>query len=437
MSKIYGIDLGTTNSLLGLGDRLLTGLVPSVVNLQTGEAGKDVLEDMSAARSFKCDISMSKEGQLSVSASSRVLRQLVKESGEDVQDVVISVPAYFSDNQRHATIKATELAGLSVVGLINEPTAAAIYASKSRKALSLVYDLGGGTFDVSVVDSRFGDYDVQATDGCILGGDNFDANIRRWVIKQGNIKVHHLSSEDLTRLKWDCSKLKIRLQKSRQDEVLDLTPYGAGQVVLTTEIYTEIMKLTFSETIIKAKKVLGEAVPVGEKYDLVMVGGSTRCPFLREWVAKEMGQEPIEMFYDPDKIVAQGAALYAQMLSDGTAHVQVSDVTKALSIEMADGSARALIPRNSKIPVQETTVVYNSVASNKLQLNLYQGDSLLASQNELIGQLTYSYDGVIPAGEGEVIVEITVEVDGTIRFSCKELLKTHVEVVLDRTKTSI
>ena len=182
MSKIYGIDLGTTNSLLGLGDRLLTGLVPSVVNLQTGKAGKDVLEDMSAARSFKCDISMSKEGQLSVSASSRVLRQLVKESGEDVQDVVISVPAYFSDNQRHATIKAAELAGLSVVGLINEPTAAAIYASKSRKALSLVYDLGGGTFDVSVVDSRFGDYDVQATDGCILGGDNFDANIRsrRW-----------------------------------------------------------------------------------------------------------------------------------------------------------------------------------------------------------------------------------------------------------------
>ena len=137
MSKIYGIDLGTTNSLLGLGDRLLTGLVPSVVNLQTGEAGKDVLEDMSAARSFKCDISMSKEGQLSVSASSRVLRQLVKESGEDVQDVVISVPAYFSDNQRHATIKAAELAGLTVVGLINEPTAAAIYASKSRKALSL------------------------------------------------------------------------------------------------------------------------------------------------------------------------------------------------------------------------------------------------------------------------------------------------------------
>lgn len=437
MSKIYGIDLGTTNSLLGCGDELLTGLVPSVVDLQTGVAGKEALENMSASRSFKCDISLSKEGQLSVSASSRVLRQLVKESGADVHRVVISVPAYFSDNQRQATIKAAQLAGLEVAGLINEPTAAAIYASRSRRALSLVYDLGGGTFDVSVVDSRFGDYDVQATDGCILGGDNFDANIRRWVIKQGAIKVHHLSQEDLTRLKWDCSKLKIRVQQSQKDEELDLSSYGAGRVCLTPQIYTEIMKLTFSETIIKAKKVLGEAVPVGEAYDLVMVGGSTRCPFLREWVAKEMGQKPIDMFYDPDKIVAQGAALYAQMLNDGTAHVQVSDVTKALSIEMADGSARVLIQRNSKIPVQETTVVYNSVASDSLQLNLYQGDSVLASQNELIGQLTYSYGGVIPAGEGEVIVGITVEVDGTIHFSCKELLKAPVEVVLDRTKTSI
>lgn len=104
---------------------------------------------------------------------------------------------------------------------------------------------------------------------------------------------------------------------------------------------------------------------------------------------------------------------------------------------MSDGSARVLVQRNSKIPVQETTIVYNSVASDKIQLNLYQGDRLLASQNELIGSLTYNYGSVIPAGEGEVIVEITIEVDGTIRFSCKELLKAPVEVVLDRTKTSI
>lgn len=437
MSKIYGIDLGTTNSLLGIGDKLLTGLVPSVVDIQTGKAGAAVVEDMSAARSFKCDISLSKEGQLSVSASSRVLRQLVEESGEPVRRVVISVPAYFSDNQRQATIKAAELAGLEVVGLINEPTAAAIYASKNRRSLSLVFDLGGGTFDVSIVDSRFGDYDVQATDGCILGGDNFDSNLRRWVLKEGNVKMHRLTPEDLTRLKWECSQLKIRIQKSRQSETLDLTSYGAGVITLTPETYVEIMKLTFSETIIKAKKVLGESVPVGENYDLILVGGSTRCPYLQEWIEKEMGKKPVELFYDPDKIVAQGASIYAQMIYEGTAATLVSDVTKALSIELSDGSSRVIIPRNSKIPVQETTIVYNDIASERLRLNLFQGDSLIAASNEKIGQLVYEYGRLVPAGEGEVIVGITVEPTGVIRFSCKELLKAPVEVVLDRTKTSI
>lgn len=363
MSKIYGIDLGTTNSVLGLGDQLLTGLVPSVVDLRTGNAGNDVLEEMSAARSFKCDISLSKEGQLSVSASSRVLRQLVKESGENVERVVISVPAYFSDNQRQATIKAAQLAGLDVVGLINEPTAAAIYASKSRQALSLVFDLGGGTFDVSVVDSRFGDYDVQATDGCILGGDNFDANIRRWVIKEAGIKVHHLNQEDLVRLKWECSKLKIRVQQSRHAEELDLTTYGAGRILLSPDTYKEIMKLTFAETIIKAKKVLGEAVPVGERFDLVMVGGSTRCPFLREWVAEEMGQDPVPLFYDPDKIVAQGAALYAQMIYDGTAQVRVSDVTQVSTpiVSMQDNDAFFLASYEKPVPVADIWKVVSRI----------------------------------------------------------------------------
>ena len=278
MSKIYGIDLGTTNSLLGLNGKLLTGLVPSVVDLGTGTAGTSVYDNMDAVRSFKCDISMAKEGELSVAASSRVLRQLVKESGEDVKDVVISVPAYFSDNQRQATTKAAALAGLNVVGLINEPTAAAIYASNARKSLSLVFDLGGGTFDVSVVDSRFGDYDVQATDGCVLGGDDFDTNLRRWALKEGDIKTHRISKQMLDKLKRDCTALKVRLQKSQSPEELDLTAYGAGHITLYPEVYVDIMKMTFSETIIKAKRVLGEAIPLEESYDLIMVGGSTRCP---------------------------------------------------------------------------------------------------------------------------------------------------------------
>lgn len=432
MSKIYGIDLGTTNSLLGSGDKLYTGLVPSVVDLQSGSAGTSQLKNVHAVRSFKCDISLAQEGQLSVSASARVLRQLVTESGEDVKQVVISVPAYFSDNQRQATIKAAEIAGLEVVHLINEPTAAAIYASRNRQSLSLVFDLGGGTFDVSVVDSRFGDYDVQATDGCILGGDNFDANIRKWAIKEGAIKIHHLKPEDLAHLLWDCTKLKIAVQKNRTPQVIDLSPYGAGQAILTPETYVEIMKLTFSSALLKARRVLQEAIPVGEPYDLILVGGSTRCPYLQEWVAQELGQNPIPMFYDPDKIVAQGASLYAEMLSAGVAQAQVSDVTRALSVGLEDGTVRTIIPRNAKIPVHEKTMLINANESRCLQVDLYQGDSVLASQNERIGQLLYDYGEVVPAGEGEVVVEITVKEDGTILFSCKQLLRPPVEVVLNR-----
>ena len=133
MEKIYGIDLGTTNSLLGLDGKLLTGLVPSVVDTKSGVAGKSVRHNIDAARSFKCDISLSEEGALSVAASACVLSQLVKESKADVHDVVISVPAYFSEVQRQATIEAAKRAHLNVVSLINEPTAAAISSTLFRE----------------------------------------------------------------------------------------------------------------------------------------------------------------------------------------------------------------------------------------------------------------------------------------------------------------
>lgn len=432
MSNIYGIDLGTTNSLLGLNGQLLTGIVPSVVDLETGKAGITELENMSAKRSFKVDISLFEEGKMPLAASARVLRQLVAESGADVKDVVISVPAYFSDNQRQATRKAAEVAGLNVVSLINEPTAAAIYASRQRKALSVVFDLGGGTFDVSVVDSRLGDYDVQATDGCILGGDNFDANLRRWVIKEANIKIHHFRPEDLTKLQWICSKAKIALQKSQAPVPIDCTGYEAGTVTLTPEVYQSIMKTTFAPAIRKAKAVVADTIPDGEPYDLVLVGGSTRCPYLQTWVAEELKHPPIPMFYDPDCIVALGASVYAQMVADGTAHVSVSDVTKALSIGMADGTCRVVVPQNSKIPVEETTIVYNNIEADCIRVNLWQGDALMADSNEFIGTLLYKYGRMVPPGEGEVIVTIRIDPDGTIHFSCKELLHDPVEVVLER-----
>ena len=432
MNKIYGIDLGTTNSLLGYNGTLLTGLVPSVVNLQSSLAGSAVVDDPDAIRSFKVDISLFKEGEASVAASARVLSQLVKESKQAVKRVVISVPAYFSDNQRQATRKAAELVGLEVVSLINEPTAAAIAISEKRQSLSVVFDLGGGTFDVSIVDSRLGDYDVQATDGCILGGDNFDHAIMRWVIREAGIKVHHFFPNELAKLKFACCSAKVQIQKTGQPVNIDCSSFDAGVVVLTVEKYVELMKHTFAKAIQKARGVIMDYIPEGEDYDLLFVGGSTRCPYLREWVCAELSHTATPMFYDPDCIVAIGASMYGKMVEDGSAELNVSDVTKALSVGLADGTCHVIIPRNSKIPVSDTTIAYNHIESSKLRATLWQGDNLLTSDNEFIGTLLYDYGRVVAPGEGEVIVGVSVDADGTIHFSCKELLREPVEVVLER-----
>lgn len=436
--SIYGIDLGTTNSLIGLGDKLFDGLVPSVVDVERKVAGESVKSSLTATRSFKIDISMSVEGNLSVVASRYVLEELKRQAGGScVKQVVISVPAYFSDNQRQATIKAANLAGLEVVSLVNEPTAAAMYISKSHRALSLVYDLGGGTFDVSVIDSRFDNYDVQATDGLIVGGDNMDQAIMRYLIKEGKIARHRLGKDKLMQLQLLSRSLKEEMQKTRRDIPVELDEFGGLDTYFKEETYISLMKMTFAETIIKTRKVIGEAIPFGERYDILLVGGSTRCPYLRAWLTKELGKAPVELSYDPDKVVAQGAALFAQMIESGEADIMVSDVTNALSIGLADGTVRTIIEKNSKIPIVETTIVVNDKPSDKLRVNLYQGDSLLSKSNECIGTLVYDYGEVKDSYMGEVIVEISVEASGVITFSCKELLKPPVTVVLDRSLSEV
>lgn len=432
MAKIYGIDLGTTNSIIGFESKILTKLVPSVVDLKTGRAGSSQVENNSALRSFKKDIRMGEAGMTSVVASARVLKELVVESGESVHDVVISVPAYFSDSQRQATISAAERINLNVVELINEPTAAAIYASNNRKALSLIFDLGGGTFDVTIVDSRCGDYDVQATDGSPIGGDDFDKAIFRYVLKTAGIKYYHMSEEQMQSLLRSCTDLKIRVQKSKEEEKLDLSAYNAGTLLFGVDTYKEIMKVVFGPAIVKALRLVEKTIPRGEAYDLVLVGGSTRCPFLQDWITEELGQKPLPMTYDPDFIVAQGAAMYAAMIADGTSYKQVTDVTKALSVETSTGAAEVVIQQDSKIPVYGSIPVVNTTKSNTLSVNLYQGNSAVEAGNEFIGRLLYDYGKEMEIGEGLVMVKVSVERSGTVHLTCKEVLKPEVSVTIDR-----
>lgn len=435
--NIYGIDLGTTNSLIGLHkDNFLSDIVPSCVNEKTGAAGAAFFEDMTAQRSFKIDMSMGVEGDMPRRASSCVLRELVNQvTKEKVKDVVISVPAYFSDNQRAATITAAEEAGLTVHALVNEPTAAAMYIADRKQGLYVIYDLGGGTFDCSIIDSRFGAFDVQATDGCKIGGDNFDINIMRHFMKEGHIPIHKLDSLKRMSLQHFASKKKIELQKQQKNIIVDLTPWDGKSISFTVENYQAIMKATFSDTMTCLKKLLRAWVPSTEQFQILLVGGSTHCPYLRKWIEEETGKTPDKMTYDPDRVVAQGAALYAELVERGEVHMSVSDVTKQLGIGLYDGTIEVLVPANSKIPLSMQKLLTNKTPASKLTLNLYQGTSLFTKDNEMIGELLYEYSEVKDSMDGQVIVTISIDGSGIIKLSAKELLGQEQSIELIRGKS--
>ena len=422
---IYGIDLGTTNSLLGYGDELLTGLVPSVVDLDKKTAGAENKDNPKAVRSFKVDISMGTEGLLSVKASSEVLKELKRQarlSGEI--KAVITVPADFDDNQRKATIEAAKHAGIEVVSLVNEPTAAALYITKQSREVAVVFDLGGGTFDVSVIDSRFGNYDVQSSAGdpkC--GGDNLDRLILGHLCKIGHVSLFRLDAKQKLDMTLMATDVKIRMQKERHNFDVDLRAYGGEVATFTESAYIQMMKTAFMKCITMLHRVVNSSLEVGERYSLVLVGGSTRCPYLREWIAQETGVQPVPLTYDPDKAVALGAAMYARMVEDGSVDYLVSDVTKGLSIGLVDGTVQNVIPSNSKVPIEEEVMLCNPVEAEMLTVTLYQGDSGLITGNTSIGTLTYDYGRTVKPGQGAVIVTVKVEMSGIVTLTCKELGK--------------
>lgn len=438
--KIYGIDLGTTNSMIGLGDTIISEMVPSIASMETGKAGESLREDYNATRSFKINMSMGVEGNLSVSASALVLKELVrqaKEKDHDVKSTVITVPAYFSDNQRQATIKAAKSIGLDVKGLLNEPTAAAMVYSKNQMSLIVVYDLGGGTFDVSIIDSRFGNFDVQATEGLTIGGDNLDKALQKHVLKAAKFKIHKMSASDMSHLKDKCEKAKIAIHKTKQAVTIDLREFSNAttveEYVLEIPVYVDIMKIVFGPTITKLKQVIAESIQYGDTFKLVLVGGSTHDPFLQEWIANTIGQDPEPLTYNPDKIVAEGACLYASLLESGEAEFVVSDVTKTLGVILNDGTVQVIIPKNSKIPISNSKMMTNSSESYGLELELCQGDSIIASNNEFIGKMRYEFGELKRPNESNVKVTVEVDHNGIITLRAKELLKPEQTITIDRT----
>lgn len=427
MSRICGIDLGTTNSLIGWGDELYTGLVSSSVNVATkSQCDRDIVSK-DIVSSYKVNMTTGNSGQLPIACSSIILRTLAdmatRRTGEFIEDIVVSVPAKFSHTQRQAVWDAAEKAGLTMHGLINEPTAAAIYVCRDIKDLVVVYDLGGGTFDVTILDSRAGSYFVVATDGDgHLAGDNFDSALAEKAMFDCKVKVRYKSKDNVKVL---ISKIRIAkevLQKTGLPQYIDMSSVGIDEEwCLTKETYIDIMKQVFAPTVKLTNQLVWTNIMEAESPKLVFVGGSTACPFLKEWVKEETGLEDIPCDTQPDYIVAKGVALYAKMLEDGTAEKEVDDVTKCLCIENDMGMAEVIIEKNTLIPTTEVKVFDNSTDTQYLNINLYQGDSVFCKDNDYIGTLIYDYGEVRQAHTGLVEVEITVDRNGRISLSCMDI----------------
>ena len=434
MSKVCGIDLGTTNSLIGWGDELYTSLVSSSVNVETkSQVDRDVISN-NVVSSYKVNMTTGESGKLPIACSSIILRDLVnraqRATGEFIEDIVVSVPAKFSHTQRQAVWNAAEMAGLNMRGLINEPTAAAIYVCRDVKDLVVVYDLGGGTFDVTILDSRAGNYFVVATDGDgHLAGDNFDKALVDRALKDLNVKIRFRTEDNIKLLSSKMRLAKESLQRSGLTQYIDMSMFNVEDFKLTKDIYIEIMKEVFEPTLKLTKQLVQMNLMDSEKPKLVFVGGSTACPFLRQWVKEETGLIEVECNTQPDLIVAKGVALYAKMVEDGVATQEVDDVTKCLCIENNMGMAEVIIEKNTVIPITEVKVFDNTEKTRFLNINLYQGDSLLCSENDYVGSLVYDYGEEREIGEGVVEVEITVDHNGRISLSCTDILNCSTQKV--------
>lgn len=426
---IYGIDLGTTNSLIGSGSSLFTGLVASSVDTKQGkQVSRDVIgKDIVA--SYKTDMSIGKEGQLAMECSAVVLKELASAAGkvthEEVKDVVISVPAYFTTSQREAVYAAADKAGLNVKCLINEPTAAAVYLCQDMKDLIVVYDLGGGTFDVTIIDSRMGNYAVIATDGIVLGGDDLDRHLVNLVVTECKIPIRYRSHVNMSKLKLKLQKAKEEVQKPWRNIYIDLSDFGAARdFILTEKIYRQAVYDVFHETFVRTRHLIRQNIPISDvsKTNMVLVGGSSNCPYLQEMIQSELNVNIVGGTVKPDFTVAYGVALYADMLSKGTAFKLVEDVTKRLCIEDCSGKTTTIIESNTTTPCANKIVADNSTKSDKLQLKLYQGNSIIASNNAYVGTLEFEYSEEMEPGEGIVEVTVEVSVDGVISLSAFEML---------------